>query len=69
MDASVNVLPSDPVTITAVALLAATVKVDELPTTIDVGLAKMLTVGGLMAATVTVAEADTLPPIPIAVAV
>ncbi len=38
-------LPSVPVTVTAVALAAVTVKVDELPAAIEVGLAVMLTVG------------------------
>jgi hypothetical protein len=34
-----------PVTVTAVALLAATVNMDELPAAIEAGLAAMLTVG------------------------
>ena len=34
-----------PVTVTAVALLAATVNMDELPAVIEAGLAAMLTVG------------------------
>jgi hypothetical protein len=55
------------VTVTPVALVAATVKVDELPATIEVGLAVMPTVGGV--ATVTVAVAVILPPAPVAVAV
>jgi hypothetical protein len=39
------VLPSDPVTVTPVALVADTVNVDELPAVIVVGLEVMLTVG------------------------
>jgi hypothetical protein len=41
----VNVVPSDPVTVTCVALLADTVNVDELPAPIEEGLAEMATVG------------------------
>jgi hypothetical protein len=41
----VYVLPSDPVTVTCVAFVADTVKVDELPAVIVVGLEVMLTVG------------------------
>jgi hypothetical protein len=54
-----------------VALLAATVKVDEPPEVIEVGLAAMVTVGaGLVTAlTVTVAVEVTVPPAPVAVAV
>jgi hypothetical protein len=50
-----------------VALAAVTVKVDELPELIEVGLALMLTVGD--AATITVVVAVVLPPVPVAVAV
>ena len=60
-------LPSVPVTITWVALLAVTVKVDELPELIEGGLAVMVTVGD--AATVTVVVAVVVPPVPVAVAV
>ena len=49
------------------ALAAVTVKVDELPELIEVGLALMLTVGD--AATITVVVAVVLPPVPVAVAV
>jgi hypothetical protein len=66
------VLPSVPVTVTPVALAAATVKVDEFPETIEVGLAVMLTVGaagGPGGVTVTVAVAEVFPPAPVAVAV
>jgi hypothetical protein len=38
-------LPSDPVTVTEVAFVADTVKVDELPAVIIAGLEVMLTVG------------------------
>src|ERR1035438_5482609 len=41
----VYVLPSDPVTVTWVAFTAVTVKMDELPEVIEVGLAVMPTVG------------------------
>jgi hypothetical protein len=40
-------LPSDPVTVTLVALVADTVNVDELPAVIIVGLEVMLTVGAV----------------------
>jgi hypothetical protein len=50
-----------------VALVAVTVKVDELPDVIEVGLAVMLTVGA--GDTVTVVPAEALPPAPVAVAV
>jgi hypothetical protein len=60
-------LPSVPVTITWVALVAVTVKVDELPELIEGGLAVMVTVGD--AATVTVVVAVVVPPVPVAVAV
>jgi hypothetical protein len=61
-----------PVTVTAVALVAATVKVDELPAVIEVGLAARVTVGagaGAAGATVTAATDDALPPVPVALAV
>jgi hypothetical protein len=58
---------SVPVTVTVVALLAVTVKMDDEPSTIEVGLAVIVTVGA--AATVTTAEAVTFPPGPVAVAV
>ena len=38
-------LPSDPVTVNCVALVAVTVKVDEFPETIEAGLAVKLIVG------------------------
>jgi hypothetical protein len=64
---SVNDVPSLPLTVTCVALLAVTVKVEGFPAGTGVGLAVMVTVGaGLM---VTVAAADTLPPAPVALAV
>ena len=48
-------------------MVAVTVKVDELPVTIEVGLAVMETVGN--GATVTVVPAEAFPPAPVAVAV
>jgi hypothetical protein len=50
-------------------LAAVTVKVDELPEAIEVGLAMMLTVGAAAGVTVTVAPAEAFPPAPVAVAV
>jgi hypothetical protein len=61
------VLPSVPAIVTWVALVAITVKVDELPVTIEVGLAVMATVG--TGDTVTVVPAEAFPPAPVAVAV
>jgi hypothetical protein len=52
-----------------VAFVAVTVKVDELPAVIEVGLAVIATVGAGPAVTVTVAVADVFPPAPVAVAV
>jgi hypothetical protein len=66
---NVYLVPSVPVTITCVALTAATVRVDELPEVMEVGNAVMVTVGGGFGVTVTVAAAVTLPPAPVAVAV
>jgi hypothetical protein len=64
-------LPSVPVTFTCVAFVAATVKMDGLPETIEVGFAVIVTVGAGVetAVTVTVAVAEALPPAPVAVAV
>ena len=42
---SVYVMPSDPVTVTLVAFVAVTVRVDELPVVIEAGEAEMFTVG------------------------
>jgi hypothetical protein len=68
--AKVYELPSLPATVTEVAFVAVTVKVEELPAAIEVGFAAMVTVGaGPDAATVTVAVAATVPPAPVAVAV
>jgi hypothetical protein len=50
-------------------LTAVTVKVDEFPDVIDVGLAVMLTVSVEGGDTVTVAIDEALPPDPVAVAV
>jgi hypothetical protein len=62
-------LPSLPVSVTVVALVAVTVKMDELPAVIDVGLAVIVTVGAGLGVTVTVAVAEVFPPAPVAVAV
>jgi hypothetical protein len=64
------VLPSDPVTTTVVALVAATVRVEPVPAEMVVGFAAIVTVGaGGAAVTVTVAVAVTLRPLAAAVAV
>jgi hypothetical protein len=57
--------------VTCVALVAVTVRVDDWPAFIEVGLAVMLIVGvgAGAAATVTVAVAEALPPFPVAEAV
>jgi hypothetical protein len=59
------------VTVTDVAPVAVTVKVDEAPAAIDAGFALIATVGAPLPAapTVTVALAVALPPAPLAVAV
>jgi hypothetical protein len=44
-DCRVYLLPSDPLTVTCVALVAVTVSVEEPPLVIEVGLELMLTVG------------------------
>jgi hypothetical protein len=61
------VLPSDPVTVTWVALVAVTVKVDEFPVVIEAGLAVMLTVGAGAAddVTVTVVLVKAFAPVPV----
>ncbi len=60
-----------PVTVTEVAFVAATVKVEEFPAVIVLGLAVMLTVGAGApgGVTVTTVVAVVLPPAPVAVAV
>jgi hypothetical protein len=50
-------------------LVAVTVNVEELPGLIDIGLARIFTVGAVAAATVTVEVAVVVPPGPVAVAV
>jgi transketolase N-terminal domain/subunit len=56
--------------VTPVALVAATVRVEEAPSVILAGAAVMVTVGAVGAAfTVTTALAVALPPLPVAVAV
>ena len=62
-------LPSDPLTLTWVAFVATIVSVDELPTTMLVGFAVMVMVGAGFPVTVTVVDAETLPPEPVAVVV
>jgi hypothetical protein len=52
-----------------VAFVAVTVKVDELPEVIEMGLEAIVTVGAGFCATVTVAGDATVPPAPVAVAV
>ena len=47
-------LPSEPVTVTAVALVAVTVRAEELPALIEAGFAAMVTVGAAGGTTVTV---------------
>jgi len=69
MAGSVKLLLSEPVTATAVAFYAVTVNVDELPDAIDVGFAEMVTAVAVPAVTVTIADADAVPPFPVAVAV
>ena len=62
-----------PVTVTVVALVEVTVRVDELPAVIEAGFAWIATVGAgagaPCAVTVNVATAVALPPLPVAVAV
>jgi hypothetical protein len=62
-------LPSEPVTVTWVALVAVTVNMDEPPGIMAVGSAEIVTVGAGVAVTVTVAVAVAVPPPPVAVAV
>jgi hypothetical protein len=65
----VYVVPSLPVTVTWVAFIAVTVKVDEVPEAIDAGFAVMPTVGAGFDVIVTVVLADVFPPAPVAAAV
>jgi hypothetical protein len=67
--ARLNVLPSDPLTVTLVAFDAATVRVEDAPGVMEAGAAEILTVGAGSAATITVADAEMLPPGPVALAV
>jgi hypothetical protein len=62
-------VPSLPATVTEVAFVAVTVKVDEEPAVIDIGLATIFTVGAVAAATFIVKVAVVVPPGPVAVAV
>ncbi len=66
----VRLLPLLPVIAIDVAFVAVTVKTEELPLVIDVGLALMVTVGAdVLAAMVIVTDAEAVPPAPVAVAV
>ena len=67
--ASVYETPPGAVTVTALALVAVTVSVDEFPDAIDAGFAVMVTVGAGFGVTVTIAVALVVPPGPAAVAV
>jgi len=74
--AIVRLLPLVPVIVTPVAFLAITVKIEELPLVIDVGLALIVTVGAPdvppdvpPVVTVIVTDAEVVPPDPVAVAV
>jgi hypothetical protein len=58
-----------PATVTPVAFVATTVKVDAFPEIMAVGFAVIVTVGPGFAVTVTTAVAVTVPPGPVAVAV
>ena len=62
-------VPSEPVIVTAVALVLATVSVEEPPGAMEEGLALMVTVGAGPAVTVTVAVAVAEPPGPVTEAV
>jgi hypothetical protein len=61
-------LPSEPVRITAFALVAVTVRVEDFPAAIEAGLAAMVTVAaeGGAPVTVTVAVPEACPPAPVA---
>ena len=64
------VLPSLPVNVSVVALVAATVSVEEDPALIEAGFALIVTVGAAAEPfTVNTAVADVVPPVPVAVAV
>lgn len=62
-------LPSVPVTVTWVAPVATTVRLDEPPRPIESGLTAIVTVGSEAVVTVTVAVADAFPRAPFATAV
>jgi hypothetical protein len=69
---SVSLLPLVPVIVIPVAFLAVTLKTEELPLVIEVGLALIVTVGltdPAPVSTVIVTEAEAVPPEPVAVAV
>ncbi len=60
---------SVPVIVTCVAFVAVTVRIDEAPAVIEVGFAVIVTVGDCADTTDTVAVAEALPPLPVALAV
>jgi hypothetical protein len=60
---------SVPDTVTDVAFVAVTVRMEDPPATIDVGFAVMPTVGDCADTTETVVVAEVFPPLPVAVAV
>ena len=65
-------VPSEPVSVTALAFVAPTVRMEELPAVIEAGLAAMVTAGaGGVDGVVTVTDAvpEALPPAPVALAV
>jgi hypothetical protein len=69
-EAVIALLPDhEPPATQAVALLAAQVRVDELPLAIVLGLALKLTVVFGLALTVTVADCEAVPPLPVHVSV
>jgi hypothetical protein len=65
----VKVVPSLPAIVTCDALVAVTVKTEEAPAAMDVGLAVIVTVGAGFAVTLTFSTAVVVPPIPEALAV
>jgi hypothetical protein len=67
--ASVTLVPSVPVRVTSVALLATTVSKEALPEAMLVGFAVRVRRGAAIVVTVTVAVAVVVPPGPVAVAV
>ena len=68
-DFIVNFAPFVPATVTDVACIAVTVRVEVLPSLIETGLAAMVTVGAGFGVTSMVTVSETLPPAPVAVTV